>query len=211
MLQNAAGDARERLLAAAFEIATRDGVDAVSTRAVCTAAGVQAPSPYHHFGDRSGLIRAVADAAFEEYFHRKDTATPVDDTDPRARVVAGRDAPIAFALAYPGLYPARYPTSGPLPSQVERSGALLRAGFDELEQTGALRPGITAALATNALRAALRGVAHVANPDNGDNDATSAVVRDALIHALVGDRAHNRLLADPAPDRARNRTMKQHP
>jgi hypothetical protein len=29
------------------------------------------------------------------------------------------------------------------------------------------------------------------NPDNGDNDATSAVVRDALIHALVGDRAHN--------------------
>jgi AcrR family transcriptional regulator len=206
-----AGDARERLLAAAFEIATRDGVDAVSTRAVCTAAGVQAPSPYHHFGDRSGLIRAVADAAFEEYFHRKDTATPVDDTDPRARVVAGWDAHIAFALAYPGLYPARYPTSGPLPSQVERSGALLRAGFDELEQTGALRPGITAALATNALRAALRGVAHAANPDNGDNDATSAVVRDALIHALVGDRAHNRLLADPAPDRARNRTMKQHP
>jgi hypothetical protein len=86
-----------------------------------------------------------------------------------------------------------YPTSGPLPSQVERSGALLRAGFDELQQAGALRPGITAALATNALRAALRGVAHAVavNPDNGDNDATSAVVRDALIHALVGDRAHN--------------------
>jgi carboxymuconolactone decarboxylase family protein len=58
---------------------------------------------------------------------------------------------------------------------------------------GALRPGITAALATNALRAALRGVAHAVavNPDNGDNDAMSAVVRDALIHALVADRAHN--------------------
>ncbi|GAA3786042.1 hypothetical protein ACFQ0G_02400 [Streptomyces chiangmaiensis] len=58
---------------------------------------------------------------------------------------------------------------------------------------GALRPGITAALATNALRAALRGVAQTvaANPDNDDNDATSAVVRDALIHALVADRAHS--------------------
>ncbi|MFB7601184.1 TetR/AcrR family transcriptional regulator [Streptomyces sp. NPDC056160] len=103
MLQNTAGDARERLLAAAFEIATRDGVDAVSTRAVCTAAGVQAPSLYHHFGDRSGLIRAVVDVAFEEYFHRKDAAPPVDDADPRARVAAGWDAHIAFALAYPRL------------------------------------------------------------------------------------------------------------
>ncbi|ADI12613.1 TetR family transcriptional regulator [Streptomyces bingchenggensis BCW-1] len=115
---------------------------------------MQAPSLYHHFGDRSGLIRAAVDAAFEEYFHRKNTATPADDADPRARVAAGWDAHIAFALAYPGLYPAMYPTSGPLPSQVERSGARLRAGFDELEQAGALRPGITAALATNALRAA---------------------------------------------------------
>lgn len=193
MLQNTVGDARERLLAAAFEIATRDGVDAVSTRAVCTAAGVQAPSLYHHFGDRAGLIRAVVDMAFEEYFDRKDTATPVDDADPRVRVAAGWDAHIAFALAYLGLYPAMYPTSGPLPSQVERSGVLLRAGFDELEQAGALRPGITAALATNALRAALRGVAHAvaANPGNGDNDATSAVVRDALIHALVADQAQD--------------------
>lgn len=193
MLQNKAGGARERLLAAAFEIATRDGVNAVSTRAVCTAAGVQAPSLYHHFGDRSGLIRAVVDVAFEEYFRGKDTAAPADDADPRARVAAGWDAHIAFALAYRGLYPAMYPTSGPLPSQVERSGALLRAGFDEFEQAGALRPGITAALATSALRAALRGVAQAvaANPDNGDNDAMSAVVRDALIHALVADRAHN--------------------
>ncbi|MFJ9032811.1 TetR/AcrR family transcriptional regulator [Streptomyces sp. NPDC102274] len=191
MLQNTFGDARKRLLAAAFEIATRDGVDAVSTRAVCAAAGVQAPSLYHHFGDRAGLIRAVVDIAFEEYFHRKDAGTATVDADPRTRVAAGWDAHVAFALAYPGLYPAMYPTSGPLPSQVERSGALLRAGFDELEQAGALRPGITAVLATNALRAALRGVAHAvaADPGSGDNDMTSAVVRDALINALVADRA----------------------
>ncbi|MFE7503783.1 TetR/AcrR family transcriptional regulator [Promicromonospora sp. NPDC057488] len=190
MLQNAHGDTRERLLAAAFEIATRDGVDAVSTRAVCTAAGVRAPSLYHHFGDRSGLVRAVVDAAFEEYFRSKDAATAADGGDARARIAAGWDAHIGFALAYPGLYSAMYPTSGSLPSQVERSGALLRAGFDDLEGVGALRPGITAALATSALRAALRGVAHAvtANPDNADNVAMSAVVRDALIRALVADQ-----------------------
>lgn len=191
MLQNSSGDARTRLLAAAFEIATREGVDAVSTRAVCAAAGVQAPSLYHHFGDRSGLLRAVVDAAFEKYFQAKDAVIVTDDADPRVRVAAGWDAHIAFARAYPLLYPAMYPVSGPLPSQVKRSGALLRAGFDELEQAGALRPGITAALATNALRAALRGVAHAvaANPGHSENDATSAVVRDALIKALIADGA----------------------
>ncbi|MEU8364180.1 TetR/AcrR family transcriptional regulator [Nonomuraea sp. NPDC048882] len=197
MLQNPAADVRAGLLAAAFEIARRDGADAVTTRAVCTAAGVQAPSLYHHFGDRAGLIRAVVDAAFEEYFHRKDAAAP-DDGDPRARVAAGWDAHIAFARAYPGLYPAMYPASGPPPSQFERSGALLRAGFDELERAGALRPGITAALATSALRAALRGVALKIAGDPGDpgNDRTSAVVRDALIHALIADDVR-----DPSPSR----------
>jgi AcrR family transcriptional regulator len=116
VLQNTSGDTRARLLAAAFEIATREGVDAVSTRAVCTAAGVQAPSLYHHFGDRAGLLRAVVDAAFEKYFQAKDVAIATDDADPRARVAAGWDAHIAFAHAYPGLYPVMYPTSGPLPS-----------------------------------------------------------------------------------------------
>ncbi|MEV0315436.1 TetR/AcrR family transcriptional regulator [Nonomuraea fuscirosea] len=186
MLHNPAAVARERMLAAAFEIARNEGVDAVTTRAVCTAAGVQAPSLYHHFGDRAGLISAVVDVAFEEYFHRKGAAAAPDDGDPRARVAAGWDAHVAFARAYPGLYPAMYPASGPPPSQLGRSGALLRAGFDELERAGALRPGITAALATNALRAALRGVAHAVATNPGDrDDMTSAVVRDALIHALI--------------------------
>ncbi|MEV6624367.1 TetR/AcrR family transcriptional regulator [Amycolatopsis sp. NPDC051106] len=189
MVQSPEPQARARLLAAAFETATREGVDAVSTRAVCAAAGVQAPSLYHHFGDRAGLIRAVVDAAFEEYFQHKDASTSTAGTGPGARVAAGWDAHIAFAQAYPGLYPAMYPTSGPLPSHVERSGALLRAGFDEFERAGLLRPGITAELATNALRAALRGVAHAvaATPGGRDHHMISAVVRDAVIDALVMD------------------------
>ncbi|WP_093712667.1 TetR/AcrR family transcriptional regulator [Actinacidiphila alni] len=189
MPRNKAGSVRERLLAAAFEIATRDGVDAVSTRAVCADAGVQAPSLYHYFSDRAGLIRAVVDMAFEEYFHRKDASALTDAADPRARVAAGWDAHIAFALAYPGLYPAMYPTSGPLSGQVQQSGALLRAGFDELEQAGALQPGVTAEVAADALRAALRGVALAVVADPG-NEAISPVVRDALVQALVADRAH---------------------
>jgi hypothetical protein len=141
---------------------------------------------------------------FEEYFHLTDAGIATDDADPHPRRLWMGRAHVAFALAYPGLYPATYPTSGPLPGQVERSGALLRAGCAELEQVGALRLGITAALATNVLRAALRGVANTvtANPRSDHNDFTSVVVRDA-------QGARRRPLSDLTPDRVRTLTTEQ--
>lgn len=171
---------------AAFAAATANGVDAVSTRAVCAVVGVQAPTLYHHFGDRAGLIRAVVDQAFEEYFACKDLSIHVVST-PEQEVAAGWDAHVAFARAYPGLYPAMYPMSGPQSSNLERSGALLQAGFDRLARNGMLMPGITPELANAALRAALRGVAHAvaAAPDSPDNERVSATVRDAIISSLI--------------------------
>ncbi len=191
MLQKTGADVREQLLNAAFAAAVAGGVDAVSTRAVCSAVGVQAPTLYHHFGDRAGLIRAVVDRAFEEYFARKDLSTPALSTLEQ-EVAAGWDAHVAFARAYPGLYPAMYPVSGLQSSNLERSAALLRAGFDQLARDGALMPGITPEVATAALRAALRGVAHAvaAAPDSPDNERVSATVRDAIISSLIAP--HNK-------------------
>lgn len=186
VLQTAGSDVRERLLKAAFAAAIAGGVDAVSTRAVCVVVGVQAPTLYHYFGDRAGLIRAVVDRAFEEYFARKGSSTPAVST-PRQEVAAGWDAHVAFARAYPGLYPAMYPVNEPQSPNLERSGALLRAGFDRLARDGALMPGITPEVANTALRAALRGVAHAvaAAPDSPDNERVSATVRDAIISSLI--------------------------
>jgi AcrR family transcriptional regulator len=186
MLQKSKSEVREALLSAALAIAITDGVDAVSTRAVCSAVGVQAPTLYHHFGDRGGLIRAVVDRAFEEYFAQKDAVIPPGST-PEQEVGVGWDRHVAFARAYPGLYPAMYPLSGQPSSHLKRSAALLRAGFDRLAREGALAPGITAHLADASLRAALRGVAHAvaAEPNSPDNQQVSATVRDALISRLI--------------------------
>jgi AcrR family transcriptional regulator len=186
MVQKDILNARECLLEAASTIAIAQGVDSVSTRAVCAAVGVQAPTLYHHFGDRAGLIRAVVDRAFQEYFARKDLSAPAVST-PEEEVAAGWDAHVAFASAYPGLYPAMYPLSGPQSSNMERSAALLHAGFDRLARGGALMPGITPEVAYVALRAALRGVAHAvaAAPDSPENARVSATVRDALISSLI--------------------------
>lgn len=184
---------RERLVDAALGMALAKGVEAVSTRAVCGAVGVQAPTLYHHFGDRAGLVRAVVDRAFEDYFAQKDVATPTSSSTPRQEVAAGWDAHVAFARAHPGLYPAMYPVSDQQSPNLERSATLLRSGFDRLAREGSLAPGITPEIADAALRAALRGVAHAvaAAPDAPINEQVSATVRDAVIARLINPDARD--------------------
>jgi len=50
----------QRLLGAAAELLRQGGVESVSTRAVAAAAGTQPPILYRHFGDKDGLLDAVA-------------------------------------------------------------------------------------------------------------------------------------------------------
>jgi hypothetical protein len=139
-------------------------------------------------------MRAVVDRAFEEYFARKEHPSASQPT-PSDEVAAGWNQHIAFAQAYPGLYPAMYPLSGQGSAHVERSAGLLRAGFERLASAGLLNPGITAELATCTLRAALRGVAHAvsSDPHSPQNNVMSALVRDAVIRSLVTEheKEHN--------------------
>jgi AcrR family transcriptional regulator len=58
---------KTRLLNAAAQLlADSDGAP-VSTRQITEMAGVTAPTLYHHFGDKEGLLTAVLDAGYEEY------------------------------------------------------------------------------------------------------------------------------------------------
>ncbi len=50
---------RERLLAEAMRLFGERGVDAVSTREICAAAGVNPGAIHYHFGDKDGLYREV--------------------------------------------------------------------------------------------------------------------------------------------------------
>lgn len=58
-------DTRERLLAAARDELDEHGVDGLSLRAVARLAGVSHALPKYHFGDRAGLLTAVAARGFD--------------------------------------------------------------------------------------------------------------------------------------------------
>jgi AcrR family transcriptional regulator len=90
--------ARERLLLAAAKLL--DGGDRnFSTRAVCDLADVKAPTLYHHFGNRQGLVDAVLSQGFARY-----VGAPTPSEDPVQDIRDGWDKHVQFGLDHPSFY-----------------------------------------------------------------------------------------------------------
>ena len=60
------GDLRRALLQAAAEAITEHGVTALSMRDLARRAGVSHAAPTHHFGDKAGLLTALATEGFDQ-------------------------------------------------------------------------------------------------------------------------------------------------
>src|SRR3954468_23951911 len=99
-------DTRTRIVTAAAALLADGGRDAVTTRAVASAAGVQAPTIYRLFGDKSGLLDAVAEHGFAAYLTEK--GVPEATRDPIEDLKAGWDLHVGFGLANPALYALMY-------------------------------------------------------------------------------------------------------
>ncbi|MFF1509148.1 TetR/AcrR family transcriptional regulator [Streptomyces sp. NPDC058326] len=59
------GDLRQALLAAALDVITAEGPGALSLRDLARRAGVSHAAPAHHFGDRTGLLTALAAQGYD--------------------------------------------------------------------------------------------------------------------------------------------------
>jgi AcrR family transcriptional regulator len=93
---------RERIRQAATELLAAGGREAVSTRAVSAAAGVQPAAIYRAFGDMQGLLDVVAAEGFARYLEQK-RALP-DDGDPVGALRLGWDLHIGFGIENPTIY-----------------------------------------------------------------------------------------------------------
>jgi AcrR family transcriptional regulator len=93
---------RDRLLLAAGQLLHESKNRDVSTRAICERAGVQAPTLYHYFGSKQGLLDAVVNHGFTQYM--RDAAQGHDTDDPVAAIRAVWDNHVRFGLANPSFY-----------------------------------------------------------------------------------------------------------
>ncbi|GAA3861053.1 TetR/AcrR family transcriptional regulator [Streptomyces sedi] len=86
------GDLRRALITAALEVIAAEGPNAVSLRELARRVGVSHAAPAHHFGDRAGLLTAVAVDGYRLLVDELDRATDLRD-------LGGRY--VSFALTHP--------------------------------------------------------------------------------------------------------------
>jgi AcrR family transcriptional regulator len=180
---------RRRIVEAAFKLLTEQGRDAVSTRSVSAAAGVQAPVIYRLFGDKNGLLDAVAAYGFAAHLGQKKTLKPSDD--PVGDLRAGWDLNISFALANPALYALIYgdPRPGAPMAAAQEGQRILRESVHRVAEAGRLR--VSEDLAAQMVHAAGCGtaLALLSQPAGQRDAALSRANREAVMAAIITDGA----------------------
>ncbi|MFJ4908084.1 TetR/AcrR family transcriptional regulator [Streptomyces sp. NPDC093249] len=178
--------ARERILEATGELlATKDAL-AISTRAICDRAKVGMPEIYRQFGDKQGLLTAVADIGFARFLAEK-RRNPLTD-DPVADLRTAWDSHVAFALRNPYLYRLLFtPTGDARPAAIAEAQAILLTAVERCRDAGRLRTAPE--LAGRAILSANVGVCMMALsfPDRFGGADVSPAVRDAVIGRVTGD------------------------
>jgi AcrR family transcriptional regulator len=178
---------RDRILRAAALLLAEGGREAVSTRAVSAAAGVQPPTIYRQFGDMRGLLDAVVADGFARYL--RDKVARESTEDPLADLRAGWDAHVGFGLANPALYALMYgdPRPGTMPTAAVEALKLLEGLVRRVAEAGRLRVGVDRA--TRLIHAAGAGVVLTLIAVEGpDRDlAVSTLMREAILAAVTTD------------------------
>src|SRR5690348_11529826 len=95
---------RSRILEAAAGLLAQSADVDVSTRAVCDAARVTAPTLYHYFGDKDGLLAAVVDFGWAAFLETKRAVAAVVHDHVADDVRAGWDNHLEFARDNPSFY-----------------------------------------------------------------------------------------------------------
>jgi AcrR family transcriptional regulator len=136
-----------RILSAAARLLAKGGIDAVTTRAVCRAAGITAPTLYHYFGDKDGLLRALVAQNIETFMERKRSRRT---TDALADLRRGWFGWIDFAGENPKLFRLMIEStrSDPSVTTVQEGFVLMREIVERLSAEGRLTTDVDTAART---------------------------------------------------------------
>ena len=185
---------RSRIVTVAATLLKEQGPVAVTTRAVADGAGVQAPTIYRHFGDKDGLLEAVAEHVMEGYVAAKaarERAATEAGNDPVEDLRASWDAQIDFGLTNPAVFRLLSDPARAQGSPAARAGqAVLEGRVHRVALAGRLRVGERRAV--DLVQAAGVGAIQLllSRPPQDRDRALSTALLDAVLA---------RVLADPPP------------
>lgn len=181
------GNLRAVLIQAALELLESSGAATLSLREVARRAGVSHNAPYHHFGDRAGLLEAAGQEAMRRFLDAQRAAYDAERGAVDALIAMG-EAYAVWALAHPGAFEVIYdpeicapgsPSPGMAPLIAENEELLARAVDAAFPEAA---PHDRSAL-ESALWATVHGLAVLATaghlPSAAIRPALRAVVRSA--------------------------------
>lgn len=171
------------MLRAATDLLAGGGPDAVSTRAVSAAAGIQAPTLYRLFGDKDGLLDAVAARGFAEYLDRKKELAPSDD--PVEDLRRGWDLHVEFGLSRPHFYVLMFGAGARKNEAGRAAAAILEGMVGRVAAAGRLRMSVTRAIQLT--HATCVGVTLSLLAADQPDLAVSTIAREASLRAVVTD------------------------
>lgn len=179
-------DVRTRILEAAAELVAASPDADISTRAVGEAAGVAAPTLYHHFGDKEGLLAAVIDFGWNAFLESKHATAAVVHAHIADDIRAGWDNHLEFARENPNFYKLMWSPAISADSAAFREA--FRILYERLElgaSRGQLR--VSAETAARMVMSATTGTALslISQPDLFGDGAFVDAVREAVIAAVA--------------------------
>jgi len=135
------GDLARALEDAAMQLLERMPAAEISLREVARAANVSHNAPYHHFSDRLGLLKAIAERSMADLLGQVRASAERAST-PREALTAGGSAYIRFAVEHPHAFDAVYDPTVCIPGAPTATMAPLIDGLEAVLAEGAAAAGL---------------------------------------------------------------------
>jgi AcrR family transcriptional regulator len=182
--REARSDVRARIVHVAIDLLASGGREAVTTRAVSAAAGVQPPTIYRHFGDMQGLLDVAARETLAIHLREKArlavTKDPVDD------LRRGWDFFVEFGVANPDAFALLHaaPSSPASVSAIGMAVAMLEGLITRIAEVGRLRFDVRRA--TELMHAAGIGVviSLIGTPPGDRDPRLSESMRETMLSTI---------------------------
>lgn len=159
----------------------------ISLREVARAADVSHNAPYHHFSDRNGLLKTLAEHSMADLVGLVRDAIASGST-PRDRLEAGASAYIRFAVDRAHAFDAIYDPAVCVPGSPTETMAPLIAELEALLADAATALGLGEADDVSALWGLMHGLGTLAAAGHLDLDSALAASRAAVGRMLPASR-----------------------
>jgi AcrR family transcriptional regulator len=184
----------DRMVHAAADLLKSGGIDAVSTRAVAAAAGVQPPAIYRQFGDKDGLLDAVARHVLQNYLKQKRLVIGSSD-DPAIELRRLWDLHVEIGLNEPDCYVLVFGQARPgrVFSTTTAAVRLLTSVIARLGERGRLAMSVGRAVAY--FRATGTGYILTeigAAEEDRDPELSSIIFEDTMAAITTGSKSRSR-------------------